>query len=209
MKKTANIFDNLPKTFSYHDGLAYLRNFYKAPDKQLQYLEKSGEIIRLKRGVYSFARNFDPYVASNQLCQPSYISFETALAYYDLIPERVEEILSVVDGRYVTYATPMGTFTYRPQTGALYAAGMSLGRSGDDTFLIASPEKALLDTLAHARLKAQSMTPDGIKDYIIAGLRVDEDVLASLSAKKITRLAKLYHNKAPAKLAAAVTMMNK
>ena len=54
----------------------------------------SGELIRLRRGVYATRRDLNPLCFAASIYGPSYISFETALSYYGLIPEAVYEVIS-------------------------------------------------------------------------------------------------------------------
>ena len=56
--------------------------------------EKNNNLIKLKRGLYETNKDADPFTIANVLLSPSYISFETALAYYGMIPERVYAIKS-------------------------------------------------------------------------------------------------------------------
>lgn len=47
--------------------------------KQISYYCKQGDLIRLRRGIYSKDKNFDPYELASKIYTPSYISFETVL----------------------------------------------------------------------------------------------------------------------------------
>ena len=67
---------------------------YKAPKDKITKLEKSGKYIRLKKGLYvlspEFSKsNLSKELIANHLMGPSYLSMESALSYYGLIPERV------------------------------------------------------------------------------------------------------------------------
>ena len=108
MPQVLNILkDILPPVFSVEDAVFFLKKQYKAPNKALAALEKSGDLIRLRRGLYAFRDSFNPFEAAAKIYGPSYISFETALAHYGLIPERVEQIISVVDGRPNSFSRPV------------------------------------------------------------------------------------------------------
>src|SRR5262245_43799092 len=55
---------------------------------------KAGDLIQLKRSVYAFGERLrrgrlSHFKIANQLYQPSYVSFESALFNYGLIPEAV------------------------------------------------------------------------------------------------------------------------
>jgi hypothetical protein len=190
----------LPPVFSAEDAKSILAIYYKAPLKALSALEGRGLLMRLRRNQYAFVHDFDPLQAANLVHSPSYVSFETALSFYGLIPERTEVVLSVVDGRPQTAHTPAGDFEYISQSRNLFALGMDLRINNGNSLAIASPEKALLDTLARAKLKTVTSTPAQILEYVVEGLRVDRDDVAKLSLKRMRRMAPLYRNLAPRKL---------
>src|SRR5688572_16621374 len=58
-----------------------------------------GYIVQLKRGFYTLQEEdrevrFSQYFLANNLYSPSYISLETALSYYNFIPEQVHAVTS-------------------------------------------------------------------------------------------------------------------
>ncbi len=77
--------------------------------------EKNNNLIKLKRGLYETNINANPYTIANVLFSPSYISFETALAYYGLIPERVYAIKSATfkKNKKKKYNNSFGLFLYQ------------------------------------------------------------------------------------------------
>ena len=93
----AKQFNNAP--FTRQVILDILKD-YKRPNDKISELIKNGELILLKRGLYIPGKNTDlivpePFLIANYLWGPSYVSLETALSYWGLIPERVFEIRSV------------------------------------------------------------------------------------------------------------------
>lgn len=50
----------------------------------------AGELIPLRRGLYLQDRTANPLALAPAIHGPSYVSFESALAWHGLIPERVE-----------------------------------------------------------------------------------------------------------------------
>ncbi len=55
---------------------------------QLSRFIQRGWLIQLKRGLYCFSPDkLEEFVLANQLYRPSYISLETALNYYGIIPD--------------------------------------------------------------------------------------------------------------------------
>lgn len=170
---------------------------YKAPLKALSLMVEKGELVHLKRGLYAKKASFEPLKAAYPLRSPSYISYETALSYYGLIPERVEQISSVVDGRAGTLVANGITYSYSSQNRKLYSLGMSLEFIGDYPIPIACPEKAVLDTLAKAKLLTADLTGKDIFTYLVDGLRIEESQLMDLSDNKLGALAPLYRSNAP------------
>lgn len=195
---------NLPPEFDVESARFLLSEQYKAPLKILSALEKSGYLIRIKRGLYTFTQNLDRLALAGSLHGPSYVSFETALSFYGLIPERVEAVMSVVDGHPIKFETPVGQYLYISQSRKLFALGMGMVTRGERAFLIATKEKALLDTASRAQLKTKNLTNQEVLDFVIQGLRVESDSLKELSIEKMKGMAILYRNLAPRKLVAAI-----
>src|SRR6218665_3344082 len=71
---------------------------YKSPNDKISELVKSGELISMRRGLYVSDAGLppvSPFLIANHLRGPSYVSLESALSFWGLIPERVYEISSV------------------------------------------------------------------------------------------------------------------
>jgi predicted transcriptional regulator of viral defense system len=84
--------------------------------------------------------------AANRIYQPSYISMETALSYYGLIPEAVYTTVSVSTLKTTSFDTPLGTFVYRHVKPALYF-GYRIVQWQGFPIKMAEPEKVILDYL--------------------------------------------------------------
>ena len=132
--------------------MAVLNDFlkeYSQPGFKAHMMVKEGKLIRLKRGWFCVnpkysKKSINHGVVANVLYDgPSYVSIETALSYYGLIPERTMGMTSVVTGRSKTFKTPIGWFSYKSIPEDLFPIGV---RSVDG-YLMASPEKALCDYL--------------------------------------------------------------
>jgi hypothetical protein len=189
-----------PPVFLSVDALTLIAQQYSAPQKKLDQLEKQGFLIRLRRGIYTFKTKADRFLIAGALYSPSYISYETALSYYGMIPERVEIIYSVAKGRPLEITTPLGSFAYRSQSTELYSGGMSMVFIDENPVLIASKEKALLDTIAHRNLSTHGLTAESVYEFVLQDLRVESKDLLSLSCSKLKKLSFLYRNHAPRKL---------
>ena len=88
---------------------------YASPLGKLSRILHSGDLIRVKKGLYVFGEpyrrgNLSMEMLANMIYGPSYVSLEWALSYYGLIPEKVEEITSVTMKRKKKYDTPIGRF---------------------------------------------------------------------------------------------------
>src|SRR5436190_9717139 len=78
--------------------ISVLSNYASPRDKITAWL-KSGDLIRVKKGLYVFGKDvaltpFSHEVLANLIYGPSAISLSYALAFYGLIPERVTTVTS-------------------------------------------------------------------------------------------------------------------
>jgi len=108
----------------------------------------TGELISLRRGLYAGRRDLDPHCLAGPIYGPSYVSFETALAWHGMIPEGVTEILSATPKRPAAFDNAFGRFRYLTIPKAVYPVGIMRVTESDLPFLIASPTKALIDRIA-------------------------------------------------------------
>ncbi len=128
--------------------------------------QEKGYLLQLKRGHYLLSENAEDlteeelFVVANQLYSPSYVSLESALNYYNLIPEMSFSITSVSSRKTQEFSTPIGRFSYRSLKPELMF-GYKLINLDRDRFLqqakLAQPEKAVLDWLyLKQNLKSQA-----------------------------------------------------
>jgi len=120
---------------------------YKVHDYQLSLWVKKGYLIRLKNGLYAFRREMEKLRAEQiafLLCQPSYLSLESALACDGLIPEIVYAFTSVTSRITRTFENPFGRFIYRHVKSELLWGYVEM-KVEHGPYLLAEPEKALLD----------------------------------------------------------------
>jgi predicted transcriptional regulator of viral defense system len=118
--------------------------------KQLSRWTTSGKVYQLRRGLYSLALPYQkviphPFLIANQLLAGSYVSLQSALAHYGMIPELVPVITSVTTTRPATYKTPFGQFDFRHIQVDWFRGYETVDLGSDQTAFLASPEKALLD----------------------------------------------------------------
>jgi len=118
----------------------------------LQRYAKQGAVLRLRNGLYMLSwQKPSPLAIANRLYRPSYLSYETALAYYHLIPETVYAYTSATPRRPREFEVEGQAFVYHSIKPKAYG-GYRTEKIGEDTLLIAEPEKALCDYLHHVFL---------------------------------------------------------
>ena len=112
---------------------------------------KKGYLIRLRQGYFTFAEyknkaDYSLYFA-NRMYRPSYISLQTALSFYGMIPETVVQIISVSSLKTASFSNEIGEYFYKNVKENLIF-GYELKLMADNRNLqFATPEKALLDFL--------------------------------------------------------------
>jgi len=181
--------------FDYQTITEALLTYRKPRDKFTKLLE-SGAVVRIKKGLYTFGEDFrkEPisreYLA-NLIYGPSYVSLDYALSYHGLIPERVDLVTSVTMKRSKEFQTPFGMFSYRMVTDNRYSLGAVLEQAGKVSFLIASPEKALIDKVwTDKRFHGTSLSE--YKTYLTEDLRIDLEALKNLDISRTQSIVGKY-----------------
>jgi len=175
--------------FSRHLVLDLLKE-YKRPNDKISELVKAGLLTILKNGLYvpgtkSRLNTAEPFLIANHLWGPSYVSMESALSYWGLIPERVHEITSMTTKATKRYQNAIGRFTYKHLDVPYYSLGIKQVTLKDrQTAMIASPEKALCDKIiatpgVFLRSIKQTM------EFLVEDLRIEEDYLRGLHVSEI------------------------
>lgn len=112
-------------------------------DKIIRRLINSEVVVRGERGKYLVQGTLlDPYVIANFLRTPSYISFETALNHHGILSQFPYEISSATPSKSGEKHVENKLYTYIHLQKSLF-----WGYSKQNDYLIAEPEKALLDQL--------------------------------------------------------------
>jgi len=152
---------------------------------QLSRWIKAGKIYQLRRGLYSIAPPYQrqqphPFLVANHLQKASYVSLQSTLSFYGLIPEVVNITTSVSTGRPERLDTPLGAFEFRHiKTELLF--GYRMTELGEQSALIATPEKALLD-LIYLQPGGDSLTY--LKELRLQNTeKLDKDLLRRQSEK--------------------------
>ena len=145
--------------------------------KAKYFLEKEsdrGLFLRLKKGLYSLKTDLpSEEELANRLYQPSYISFEYALASYNILPEMVYAVTSATTKPTRTFTINDKAFSYFTIKQEAYTGYTLIKREGK-SFLMAEPEKALVDYLyfvvlgkkaSSGRLSTSSLNKEKLFEY--------------------------------------------
>jgi len=183
----------LPAEFDYNLLLHALRD-YKKPRDKIRGLIRDKDIIRVKKGLYVLGKDYNkPYnkfVLANLIYGPSYITGQTALAFWNMIPERVELIISMTTKRKKQFETPVGKFSYLYCPKTAFHIGIQLDDAGDQKkILIASPEKALCDIAA---AQTRMSTKNEMMEFL-GLMRLDFSVYKNLDFSLLEEIKTGYH----------------
>lgn len=166
---------------------------YSSPLHKINKLVESSDLIPLKQGFYllgvKYNKEYSKLALSQFIYGPSAISFESALAYYNLIPERVEVTKSICFKRKKIFNTPVGLFSYEYIKKEKYFIGLNFIKKDLGCFFIASPQKALCDIFYNLKIKS---VKDAI-NYLLHNLRIEESDIKNLRINGLLKLNKLYN----------------
>jgi hypothetical protein len=163
---------------------------YRRPYDKINYWVKSGNLVQVKKGLYVLGQeisnqNPHPFLLANQIYGPSYVSLDSALSHFGLIPERVYQTSSVTTRLSKTFITPLGRFDYTQVKSSYFTMGIkNQGSTEAGYYLIASPEKAIWDKVVLTsgvifRSKVE------VRQFLEEDLRVDEIGLAEMNLEII------------------------
>lgn len=118
--------------------------------RQLGRWVKAGKVYQLRRGLYALAPPYQqvkphPFTVANQLVRPSYVSLQSALAYYGMIPEYVPMTTSVTTDRPREFDSPLGKYRFHHIKKERFFAFDLIDLGKGQAAYLASPEKSLLD----------------------------------------------------------------
>ncbi|MEI8109115.1 MAG: type IV toxin-antitoxin system AbiEi family antitoxin domain-containing protein [Verrucomicrobiota bacterium] len=157
-----------------HGQLKDALRAYGNPRMKVSRMQAAGELIPLRRGLYLRDRSVDPLTLAPAIYGPSYVSFESALAWHGVIPERVEEVGCATLKRPAEFETPVGRYRYRHVPARVFSIGVQRVEDPLFSWLLASPTKALCDSVA-----------------LDASIRSQKDVRVWLEAMRIEDLPPL------------------
>ncbi|HEV2613740.1 MAG TPA: hypothetical protein VGV92_03415 [Gammaproteobacteria bacterium] len=113
---------------------------------------QKGYVVPLKRGMYTLQEKdretkFSKYYLANQLYLPSYISLETALSYYNIIPEGVYATTSISSKKTQEFNNALGQFIYHHVEPNHFGDFVMVQDEFKNSVYMASKERAIIDFL--------------------------------------------------------------
>ncbi len=153
--------------------------------------EKKGLVIKLRSNNYIFSdinlEGIDYYLIANKLYEPSYVSLESALSYYGIIPESVPKTTSITTNKTNSFDTPKGDFLYTSIKKELFF-GYKIIEHRNHGVMVASLEKTILDYL----YQHHEMTE--LDDF--TGVRWNkETIMDNLNQETIDKYLAVFDNK--------------
>jgi len=141
---------------------------------QLARWKKAGRIYQLRRGLYILAPPYQktrphPFLLANAMGRASYVSCQSALAHYSLIPEFVPVTISFSTTRPTSWETLVGIFQYHHIKKDLFFGYQYLQLDERQSAYVATPEKALLDLVY---LTPKAATPEYLRELRLHNLEV-------------------------------------
>ena len=176
-----------------NDMAKYNLNNYSNKNNKISREIKKGKLFKIITGLYETDPNTPGYLLASSIYGPSYISFDFALSYYGLIPERVSTITCATFNKKKRkqYNTKFGVFTYKDVPSSVYPEEILLKQENNYSYQIATKEKALCDKLYSLKpLKNLS----NLETMLFNDLRIDIEEFKKINIKKIEKLSNLYHS---------------
>lgn len=180
----------------YQQLVSSLRGYSKPRDR-IGALLADGSLIRVRKGLYVFGERYrraplSRETLANLISGPSYVSLDYALSNYGMIPERVADVTSITMGQSRRFSTPFGVFTYRAFSPCRYVPGILWAGEGDCRYLMASPEKALVDKVWTDNKRFSPVKIADFDAYLFEDLRLDEGRLSSLDRVRCDVIARAF-----------------
>jgi predicted transcriptional regulator of viral defense system len=174
--------------FTPNDIRKYFPNFDK---KNLVNWQKKGYVQRIRNNYYCFPDNQKSeaflYFVANSIYPPSYVSLESALNFYGIIPEGVYTITSITTLKTNAFDTDFTRFTFRNVKTNLYF-GYRLLSYQNQHIKIASLEKTVLDYLY--------LNPSANEVSVFQDLRWNKEELLNINRDLFNKYLKAFDSKA-------------
>ena len=163
-------------------------DFYR---RRLNEWQDKDYIKKIIRGYYIFSDlKFSEEILfkiANRIYSPSYVSLESALSYYHLIPESVYGITSISTRKTYHFRTSIGEFIYRSLKPSLFF-GYDLIKFHEKYSKMACIEKALLDYLY--------LNPDIETEQDFESLRINKEMFfEKMNEEKLMNFLEKFNQK--------------
>jgi predicted transcriptional regulator of viral defense system len=156
---------------------------------QLTRWKDSGKVLQLRRGLYAVAPPYQkarphPFAIANHMVRASYVSGQSALAYYGLIPEYTPVTTSVTTLRPGMWKNSLGIYDFRHIKPSLFYGYRMTDLGNGQRGFVATVEKALLDLIY---LQARSDSPAYLRELRLQNLE-------NLNLESLQRYTVLFHS---------------
>lgn len=166
------------------------KNYTDVNGKTKRDIDK-GILFPLVRGIYETNSNTDGFLLASYIYGPSYLSFEYALSFHNIIPERVVVYTNATFNKRKSksYQNHFGLFTYRDIPKDAFPFLVKVYEEDSYAYFIASPEKALCDLLY---IKKPVLSIRELKMLLFEDLRISKDMFDQLNFEDILFLSSKY-----------------
>ncbi len=167
------------------------------PDRRYALLKRAlakGDLIHLRRGLYLLGKRYqrgpvDLLVVAQKIYGPSYISLESALAHHGWISEAVRAVTSATSRRSSLFETPLGVFGFSRIAVNPFLIDVSRELSGEDSFWIAGPWKAIADYVYLYKKEWKGIAP------LMESLRIEEEDIFTAKKETLVDLESAYRSR--------------
>jgi hypothetical protein len=170
-----------------------LRIFDDVPahiEVQLSRWSRSGKLCRIRRSWYLIeepyrARDVSEAVIANSVVQPSYLSLDWALGFYGLIPEAIFNPTSITTARGIEFEAEGRRYFYH-HVQPIFFTGYEKVEGSGDVFIIAAPEKALLDKI-YITMRNGEFSAGWLKSLRLQNLKMLDEVKLKAWASLVSK----------------------
>jgi len=175
------------------DELVLQYRDYSDPIGKIHREIKSENLTSIIKGLYETDKTTPGHYLAGAIYGPSYLSFEYALSYHGLIPERVYTYTSATynKNRSKKHNNAFGLYTYRDIPKEAYPYGVNSYIEDGYSYIIATPEKSLCDRLYVAPPQTSMKR---LKSLMFDDLRIEEEDFYSLDFTRILFLCDFYQS---------------
>ena len=193
---TSKIIKNIPRDFFSENEIQTLLGIDSDANRRHALVKRAiakGELIRICRGYYCLSEELrrdklNLFAIANRLHAPSYISMESALSHYQVIPEAIFSTISISTKRRKSITSTIGQFEYYQRATAKSLEGIIQIEVANEKINIASIEKAIFDYFIFHK-KAWESAEDMIGD-----IRFDTGGLNKINVNNLISLATNYRS---------------